>query len=27
MSDKGRTAALGIALPEGLKAVVGKALG
>ncbi|HIG46668.1 MAG TPA: DUF4202 domain-containing protein [candidate division Zixibacteria bacterium] len=27
MSDKGRTAALAIALPEGLKAVVGKALG
>ena len=27
MSDTGRTAALGIALPEGLKAVVGKALG
>ena len=26
MSDTGRTAALGIALPEGLKAVVGKAL-
>jgi hypothetical protein len=26
MSDKGRTAALAIALPEGLKAVVGKAL-
>ena len=27
MSDKGRAAALGIALPKGLKAVVGKALG
>ena len=27
MSNKGRAAALGIALPEGLKAVVGKALG